>query len=50
MIEIMGTFDLMFPMGEYLAGVHEAPSQRQVEKIAEMLAASLNQKRAKTGN
>ncbi len=50
MIEIMGTFDLMFPMGEYLAGVHEAPSQRQAEKIAEMLAASLNQKRAKTAD
>ena len=45
MIEIMGTFDLMFSMGGYFAGVHEAPSQKQAEKIAEMLAASLNKKR-----
>jgi hypothetical protein len=44
MIEIMGSFDLMFSMGEYFAGVHEAPTQKQAEIIAEMLAASLNKK------
>jgi hypothetical protein len=43
MIEIMGTFDLMFSMGEYFAGVHEAPTQKQAEEIAEMLAASLQE-------
>lgn len=41
MIEIMGTFDIMFSMGGYFAGVHEAPTQKQAEEIAEMLAASL---------
>lgn len=44
MIEIMDTFDLIFSIGEYLAGVHEAPTQKQAEKIAEMLAASLQEK------
>jgi hypothetical protein len=44
LIEIMGTFDLMFSMGEYLAGVHEAPNQKQAEIIAEMLAVSLQEK------
>jgi len=48
MIEIMGTFDLMFSMGGYFAGVHEAPTQKQAEEIAEMLAVSLHEKRAKT--
>jgi len=43
MIEIMGTFDLMFSMGGYFAGVHEAPTQKQAEEIAEMLAASLQE-------
>ena len=47
MIEIMGTFDLMFSMGEYFAGVHEAPTQKQAEKIAERLAASLRENRVK---
>ena len=47
MIEIMGTFDLMFSMGRYFAGVHEAPTQKQAEEIAEMLAASLQKRQAK---
>jgi hypothetical protein len=46
MIEIMGSFDLMFSMGGYFAGVHEAPTQKQAEEIAEMLAVSLHEKRA----
>jgi len=44
MIEIMGTFDLMFSIGEYFAGVHEAPTRRQAETIAKMLAESLQKK------
>ena len=43
MIEIMGTFDLMFSVGEYFAGVHEAPTQKQAEDIAEILAASMQE-------
>ena len=43
MIEIMDTFDLMFSMGGYFAGVHEAPTQKQAEDIAEILAASLQE-------
>lgn len=41
MIEIMGSFDLMFSVGPYFAGVHEAPKQKLAEKIARDLAASL---------
>jgi len=48
MIELMGAFDFMFSMGRYFAGVHEAPTQKQAEKIAEMLAASLHQKGTET--
>jgi hypothetical protein len=44
MIEIMGTFDLMFAMGDYLAGVHEAPTPKQAEKIAQILIESLQEK------
>ncbi len=47
MVEIMGTFELMFSIGEYFAGVHEAPTQKQAEEIAEMLAASLHEKGVK---
>jgi hypothetical protein len=43
MIEIMGTFDLMFSVGGYFAGVHEAPTQKQAEDLAENLAASLQE-------
>ena len=46
----MGTFDLMFSIGGYFAGVHEAPTQKQAEELAEMLAASLREKRAKTAD
>ena len=38
MIKVMGTFDFMFSIREYLAGVHEAPSQKLAEIIAEMQA------------
>lgn len=41
MIEIMGTFEVMFSSGEYFAGVHEAPDRKQAEKIAVLLAGSL---------
>ena len=44
MIEIMGSFDLMFSVGQYFAGVHEAPDQKLAEKIARELAASLQSK------
>jgi len=41
MIEIMGTYELMFSVNNYFAGVHEAPTQKQAEKLAQMLAESL---------
>ncbi len=41
MIEIMDSFELMFSIGEYAAGVHEAPTREVAEKIAGRLAASL---------
>jgi uncharacterized protein DUF6599 len=44
MIEIMGSFDLMFSMGEYFAGVHQASNRKLAEETAEMLAASLQDK------
>jgi len=50
MIEIMGVFDLMFSMGEYFAGVHEAPNQEQAEEIAETLATALKKKRGITAD
>ena len=44
MIEIMGTFEIMFSSGEYFAGVHEAPDRNQALKIALLLAESLKKK------
>jgi len=44
MIEIMGSFDLMFSVGPYFAGVHEASGQKLAENIAQALAASLQSK------
>ena len=41
MIEIMGTFDVMFSSGKYFAGVHEVPTIKQAEKLAQILADSL---------
>jgi hypothetical protein len=43
LVEVMDTFDLMFSIGEYLAGVHEASDQKQAEKIADMLAETLRE-------
>jgi hypothetical protein len=40
-IEIMGTFEVMFSYNEYFVGVHEAPGRKQAEKIAVLLAGSL---------
>lgn len=44
MIEIMGTYEYIFSINNYIAGVHEAPSQKQAEKLAQMLALSLQNK------
>jgi hypothetical protein len=41
LIEIMGTYEFMFSIKNYFAGVHEAPTQKQAEKLAQMLAESL---------
>jgi len=41
MIEIMGTYEYMFSINNFFAGVHEAPSQKQAQRLAEMLADSL---------
>ena len=48
MIEIMGTFEVMFSFGEYFAGVHEAPDRNQAKKVALLLAESLKKKTGET--
>ena len=48
MIEIMGTFEVMFSFGEYFAGVHEAPDRNQAKKVAILLAGSLKKKTGET--
>jgi hypothetical protein len=39
----MDTFDIMFTICSYLAGVHEASTKTQAEKVAELLATSLRE-------
>ncbi len=41
MIQIMGTYDVMFSINDYFAGVHEAPTQKQAEKLTQMLEQKL---------
>jgi len=41
MIEIMGTYEFMFAIDNYFAGVREVPTPKQAEKLAQMLAESL---------
>lgn len=41
MIEIMGTYEYMFSTKNYFAGVHAAPTQKQVEILAQMLVKNL---------
>ena len=36
-IEIMGTYELMFAINNYFAGIHEAPTQKQAESLAQKL-------------
>jgi hypothetical protein len=43
MIEIMDTFDIMFSLNSYLAGVHEASTKTQAEEVAEVLAKMLRE-------
>jgi hypothetical protein len=43
MVEIMDVFDIMFSIGPYLAGVHEASAQTDAEKVAEGLAKMLHE-------
>ena len=43
MVEIMGTFEIMFSLNSYLAGVHEASTKIQAEAMAEVLAAKLQE-------
>lgn len=47
MVEIMGTFEVMFSFGAYIAGVHEAPDRKQAETHARLLANSLKEKTPK---
>lgn len=42
MVETMGTFDIMFALNSYFAGVHEASTKKQAEKLAEILAKKLS--------
>ena len=50
MLEVMGTFEVMFSYGEYAAGVHEAPDRKQAEKMAGSLAGSLKAKTRETAH
>ena len=50
MIEVMGTFEVMFSYGEYAAGVHEAPDRKQAETMAASLAGSLKAKTRETAH
>lgn len=43
MIEIMGTFDIVFALDTYLAGVHEVSGKTQAEKVANVIAQSLRE-------
>ena len=43
MIEIMDTFDIMFSLNSYLAGVHEASTKTQAEEVAKALAQTLGE-------
>jgi hypothetical protein len=43
MIEIMDTFDIMFSLNSYLAGVHEASTKVQAEEVAKALAQTLGE-------
>ena len=43
MIEIMGTFDIVFYLDTYMAGVHEVSGKTQAEKVAKTLAKSLRE-------
>jgi hypothetical protein len=43
MIEIMDTFDIMFALNSYLAGVHEASTKAQAEEVAKALAQTLGE-------
>lgn len=41
MVEIMDTFDIMFSIDAYLAGVHEAPTKELAKELAESLYKTL---------
>jgi Family of unknown function (DUF6599) len=43
MVEIMDTFEIMFSLNSYLAGVHEASTKIQAEAMAEVLASKLQE-------
>ncbi len=45
LIEIMGTYEFMFSIENYVAGVHEAPTQKQAENLARKLAESLQNRK-----
>ena len=40
-IEIMGTFEIVFSLNSYLAGVHEAPTKAHAEYLSEILSKTL---------
>ncbi len=47
MIEIMGTYEIIFAFDNYCAGVHAAPTQNQAESLVRTLAESLRMHKAK---
>jgi hypothetical protein len=44
LVQIMGRFEIIFCVDSYLAGVHEAPTKREAEELAERLAKRLRQR------
>jgi len=42
LIKIFDTFELFFPLGPYVAGVHEAQTQQGAERLAAMLVKNLS--------
>ena len=43
MVEIMDTFEIMFSLNSYLAGVHEASTKQEAEAMAEVLASKMQE-------
>jgi hypothetical protein len=43
LVEILDTYEMVFTAGRYLAGIHEAPSKEQAERVGKILKQRLNE-------